>query len=155
MTNTSAIWRQAEHAYHLPTVIYLLDKSHTKRSVSSRKQNSRKCSGNCLQEKGPLAETRQDRKSNKTRWNNNTRGDRNGESNDDSPEIPDRKGTLDITCLPFGAPKRTSVLATICEKISRTDEKARCNSVQTPLINSTEALHGTVHASMGPTRHVK
>jgi len=54
------------------------------------------------QEKGPLAEKLQDRKSKRTRQEKkNKRGDRNRESND-SPEIPDRRETSDITGLPSG-----------------------------------------------------
>ena len=52
-------------------------------------------------ENGALAEKRQDRKSKRTRKKKNKTGDRKGESND-SPEIPDRRGTSDIPSLPSG-----------------------------------------------------
>ena len=85
LVNTSAVWH---------TIYQLVNTSAVWHTIY---QPSCSCSTKLIlwnvlaksQEKGPLAEKRQDRKSKRTRLKNK-RGDRKGESND-SPEIPNRK----------------------------------------------------------------
>ena len=75
----------------------MLNKSHRNKRVS-RQKNIEEFSGEKSHEYEPLAETRQDRKSNRTQQKNN-RGNSKVESND-CPEIPTRGETSDNLGLP-------------------------------------------------------
>ena len=88
MVNASVIWQQAAHTtYYLLAAQQLLFKNVWKFSGKS-------------QEKGPLAEKLQDRKSKRTRQKNK-RGDRKGDLNN-NPKIPDSGETSYIPCLSSG-----------------------------------------------------
>ena len=99
--NTSAIWQQVVH-----TTYQLSSPSRSTRAIQKSPTLIEKYLRVFWREKShenePLAEKLQDRKSKRTRQRKkNKRKDRKGKSND-SPEIPDRRGTSDIPGLPSG-----------------------------------------------------
>ena len=100
MANTSAIWQQAAH-----TTYQLSSPSCSTRAIQKSPTLIEKYLRVFWREKSheiePLAEKWQDRKSKRTRQKK-TREDTKGKSND-SPEIPDKRGTSDIPGLPSGS----------------------------------------------------
>ena len=92
MANTSAIWQQAAHTtYQLSSPSYLT-KSHTKKPNLFWKGKRRK---------RPLAEKNDKHKEQDDQEEKMKRGDKKADSND-SPEIPDRRWTSNISGLPSG-----------------------------------------------------
>ena len=100
MANTSAIWQQAAH-----TTYQLSSPSCSTRAIQKsltlNEKYLRVFWREKSQENGPLAKTNGKTERARGLGRKNKRGDRKGESND-SPEIPDRRGTSDIPGLPSG-----------------------------------------------------
>ena len=115
MANTSAIWQQAAHATY-----QLSSPSCSTRPIQKSLTLNEKYLSFLGEKSGEWTISRKNDKTERARGlgRKNKRGDTKGESND-SPEIPNRRGTLDIPSLPSGAspqsPKQYSLSHALSE----------------------------------------